>query len=370
MILQYNLRFFAASGQGGEKTEPATGKKLSEARRKGQVAKSREVGNAMMILALFLILKFWLGRMGIQFLEVFHAIYNRIPEASKSWNGFLPQNDMLLLYREMLFQVIYLIAPIIAIGFVVAFICDLVQVKWRPTTKPLMPKFSKLNPISGFKKIFSINAIVELIKSIAKLGLILYVVYGYLQDKWHYLYLLYNMPLMQAIQLAGEVVVEMGIRIALVYMIIALADYIYQRVKFKKDMRMTKQEVKDEYKQQEGDPQVKGKIRQKMREVSQRRMMQSLPQADVVITNPTHYAVAVQYDPEVADAPVVLAKGEDYLAQKIKEAAKEHNIEIVENKPLARMLYANVEVGGQVPPELYQAVAEVLAFVYHLKGKI
>ena len=133
---------------------------------------------------------------------------------------------------------------------------------------------------------------------------------------------------------------------------------------------MTKQEIKEEFKQSEGDPQIKGKIRQKMREVSQRRMMQALPQADVVITNPTHYAVAVKYDASIAQAPVVLAKGEDFLAQRIKEVAKEHKIEIVENKPLARMLYANVEIGEQVPPELYQAVAEVLAMVYHLQGKV
>lgn len=153
-------------------------------------------------------------------------------------------------------------------------------------------------------------------------------------------------------------------------MIIAVADLIYQRVKFQFDMRMTKQEIKEEFKQSEGDPQLKGKIRQRMREVSQRRMMQSLPQADVVITNPTHYAVAIKYDAKVADAPIVLAKGEDYLAAKIKEVARENRIEIVENKPLARMLYANVEVGALVPPELYQAVAEVLAFVYQLQGKI
>ena len=133
---------------------------------------------------------------------------------------------------------------------------------------------------------------------------------------------------------------------------------------------MTKQEVKEEYKQQEGDPQIKGRIRQRMREASQRRMMQNLPQADVVITNPTHYAVAIKYDPEVADAPIVIAKGEDYREAKIKEIARDHQIEIVENKPLARMLYANVDVGQAVPPELYQAVAEVLAFVYHLQGKI
>ena len=136
------------------------------------------------------------------------------------------------------------------------------------------------------------------------------------------------------------------------------------------DGHWTPEQVKEEYKNQEGDPQIKGRIRQKMREVSQRRMMQALPQADVVITNPTHYAVAIKYDPAVSDAPLVIAKGQDFLAQKIKEIARENKVEIVENKPLARMLYANVEIGEAVPPELYQAVAEVLAFVYHLQGKV
>ena len=153
-------------------------------------------------------------------------------------------------------------------------------------------------------------------------------------------------------------------------MIIAMADFAYQKVKFNNDMKMTKQEIKEEYKQQEGDPQIKGQIRQKMREASRRRMMQELPQADVVITNPTHYAVAIKYDPEIADAPVVIAKGEDYMAARIKEVARENKVEIVENKPLARMLYANVDIGQTIPPELYQAVADVLAFVYHLKGRI
>ncbi len=370
MILEYNLAFFAAEGPGGEKTEPATEKKISDARKKGQVAKSREIANAFGILALFLILKFWIGNMGIQFLEIFSAIYNRIPESVVGWNGFLPQNDMLVLFRQMIMQVIIIIAPIIIIAFVVAFVSDVVQVKWKVTGEVIKPKFSHLNPVSGFKRIFSINAVVELVKSILKIGLIVYVVYSYLSDKWPYLFAVYNMTILEVLQLLATIVTDMGIRVAIVYMLIALADYIYQKVKFSRDMRMTKQEVKEEYKQMEGDPQVKGKIKQKMREVSQRRMMQSIPQADVVITNPTHFAVAIKYDPKVADAPIVVAKGEDFLAQKIKEIAKEHRVEIVENKPLARMLYANVEVGEMVPPELYQAVAEVLAFVYHLKGKI
>ena len=246
----------------------------------------------------------------------------------------------------------------------------MIQVKWSPTTKPLQPKFNKLNPVNGFKRFFSINSLVELVKSILKIGLIAYVVYSYLKDNMPPLFLFYDMSLNQGILQIGQLVVNLGMRISLFYMIIALADYIYQKVKFKKDMKMTKQEVKDEYKNQEGDPQIKGKQRQRMQEASRRRMMQQLPQADVVITNPTHYAVAIKYDPELYDAPYVVAKGADYLAQKIKESAKENHIEIVENKPLARMLYANVDIGSVVPPELYQAVAEVLAFVYHLQGKV
>lgn len=370
MILEYNLQFFAADGPGGEKTEPATQKKLTDARKEGQVAKSKEVGNALGLLALFLILKFWVGHMGTQFLEVFSAIYDKIPAAVVNWNGYLPERDMLQLFRQIMVEVLTIVAPIFAVAFVVAFLSDIIQVKWQVTGKPLKPKFSKLSPLNGFKRIFSVNSIMELFKAILKIILIGYVAYSFLKDKWPYLYLVYDMPLLQVIQLLGQLVTDLGIRISAVYIIIALADYIYQKVKFSKDMRMTKQEVKDEYKQQEGDPQVKGKIRQKMQEVSRRRMMQNLPQADVVITNPTHYAVAIKYDPAVADAPIVLAKGEDYLAQKIKEVAKENHIEIVENKPLARMLYANVDVGAVVPPELYQAVAEVLAFVYHLKGKM
>ncbi len=370
MVLEYNLQFFAKEGQGGEKTEPATAKKLSDARKEGQVAKSREIANAMGILGLFLILKIWIGTMGNQFLAVFSEIYNRIPDMVTFWDGHMPENDTKLIFQDMLLEIVIIIAPIILVGFLIAFLSDVVQVGWKPTTKPLKPKGNKINPISGFKRIFSVNSLAELIKSVAKIGLIIYICYSYLKDKWPLLYSLYDMPLMQALSLEAELVTDMGIRIAMVYMIIAFADFVYQKVKFKNDMKMTKQEIKEEYKQSEGDPQIKGKIRQKMRESSMRRMMQNLPQADVVITNPTHYAVAIKYDPEVSDAPIVIAKGEDFLAAKIKEIAKEKRIEIVENKPLARMLYANVDVGQAVPPELYQAVAEVLAFVYHLQGKV
>ena len=369
MLMEYNLQLFA-EGQGGEKTEPATEKKLSDARKEGQVAKSREIANGLGLMALFVILRVWVGIMGQQFLDVFSDIYGRISETVVFWHGFMPGSDTNLVFREILIQVVIITAPLAIVGVMVSFVSEVVQVGWKPTTKPMMPKFSKMNPISGFKKIISLNSLVELIKSIAKIGLIVYICYNYLKDKWGFLFVVYDMPLLQALQLVATTVTDLGIRVAAVYMIIAAADFIYQKVKFARDMRMTKQEIKDEYKQQEGDPQIKGRIRQRMREASQRRMMQDLPRADVVITNPTHYAVAIKYDPEVADAPIVLAKGEDYLAAKIKEIARDNKIEIVENKPLARMLYANVEVGQAVPPELYQAVAEVLAFVYHLQGKV
>ncbi len=369
-ILNYQLQFFAKDGPGGEKTEEPTAKKLEDARKDGQVAKSKEIGNAFGILALFITLQIYLGTMGTSFIEGFHAVYDQIPDMVRMYNGELPTASVLTLIRSMMFRLLLLILPILLVAFAVAFVCDVVQVKWKPTSKPMQPKFNKLSPLKGFKRIFSANSLVELLKAALKLVVIGYVVYSYLRGRLNEIYILYDIALNRAIGLIGEIVIDLGIRIAAVYMIIAFLDFAYQKYKFKQDMKMTKQEVKDEFKNQEGDPQIKGKQRQRMREASMRRMMQQLPEADVVITNPTHYAVAIKYDPDKYDAPYVLAKGENYLAQRIKDIARENDIEIVENKPLARMLYANVDIGELVPPELYQAVAEVLAFVYHLKGKV
>ena len=367
MILEYNLQFFAKEGPGGEKTEQPTSKKLKDSRKEGQVAKSREIGNCVILLALFLILKVWVSKLGTGFLETFQAVYNKIPEISKSRGG-VDQVGMWGLLQDIIQQLMTVLLPILLIAFAVAFIADLVQVKWAPTTKPLKPKFSKLSPVKGIKKIFSKQALVELLKSVLKIALITYIVYSTLKDSIGLIFLIFDMPLMQAIGNIGNIVINLGIKISMFYIVIAGADFIYQKWKFNEDMKMTKQEVKDEFKNAEGDPQIKGKIRQKMREVSQRRMMQAVPQADVVITNPTHYAVALRYEPDKYDAPDIVAKGEDYLAQKIKEVARENHVEIVENKPLARMLYHNVDLGAQVPPELFQAVAEVLAMVYSMRG--
>ena len=370
MILEYNLQFFAKDGPGGEKTEEPTGKKLDDARKEGQVAKSKELVSACELIAMFALLSFWIQNMGTYFIGNIYSLYSQIPEYIKLYDGEMPERTFRTLFVASLERTLLIMAPFLAVGFLVAVIVSLVQVKWKPTSKPLQPKFSKFNPVSGVKRLFSKESLVELIKSLLKLGLIGYVVYDYLKKHSIPLKLFYDIPLYQAIQEIGKYVIDLGLRISIFYLLLAIVDYIYQKVKFKNDMKMTKQEIKDEYKNTEGDPQIKGKQRQRMQEASRRRMMQKLPEADVVITNPTHYAVAIKYDPDLYEAPYVIAKGADYLAQRIKETARENSIEIVENKPLARMLYANVEIGAVVPPELYQAVAEVLAFVYHLKGKV
>ncbi|WP_026666839.1 flagellar biosynthesis protein FlhB [Butyrivibrio hungatei] len=370
MLIKYNLQFFAEDANGAEKSEQPTAKKLEDARKEGQVAKSQEVATAFSLLALFVILRLVYALMGSTFTNIFPRVYNDIPNVARTYDGQLPIAYITSIINKAMLTLLLLCAPFFIVGFAVAFICDYVQVGYKPTSKPLQPKLSKLNPVSGLKKIFSTRKLFELAKSILKLIVMGIVIFSFFSKRNDYLFLLYDMPLGQAIGLMGNLIIDLGFRVAIAYMIIAIADFIYQKRKFTKDMMMTKQEVKDEFKNSEGSPEVKSAQKRRMMEASRRRMMQAVPQADVVITNPTHYAVAVKYDAEEAEAPIVVAKGADFMAQRIKELAKENDVEIVENKPLARMLYANVEVGELVPPELYKAVAEVLAYVYHLKGKI
>ena len=299
----------------------------------------------------------------------FVDIYGRIPDFVRENAVDVTEKSAAALMSDALIQILIVCVPFFAFGFVVTALISVIQVGWKVTGKPLQPKFDKFNPINGFKRIFSKDSIFELIKSILKIFVIIYVAYTSIRGNAQDIFILYEIPLMQAIMLCGTVIINAGLKISLVYLVIGLADFIYQKYRFNEDMKMTKQEIKDEFKNTEGNPEIKGRQRQRMREASRRRMMQDVPKADVVITNPTHFAVAIKYDAETSKAPVVLAKGEDYLAQKIKEAAREHHIEIVENKPLARMLYANVDIGQEIPPELYQAVAEILAMVYNMREK-
>lgn len=358
-----NLQFFA---EGADKTEEPTAKKLQDARKEGQVAKSHELINGAMLFILFIAIKLFGGYLANSFIKVFHRNYSYI----STYSVQMPEiGNFTAMIRRAVGDILLMTLPIFAFGLVVAVALNIFQVKWQVTTKPLKPKLDRLNPVSGFKKIFSMEKLFELVKSVAKIVIIFWVAYSTLMGEIDKLKILYDLELFSAVIYITDFVVGMGIKISAVYLIIGMADYLYQKLKFKKDMKMSKQEVKDEYKQQEGDPQVKGKIKSKMRETSMRRMMQKMPDADVVITNPTHFACAIQYDKEKAAAPVLIAKGADHLAQKLKDIAKEHNVPIVENKPLARMLYYNVDVDAEIPQELYQMTAEVLAYVYQLKNK-
>ena len=368
LLFKIELQWFAKDGEGGEKTEPATAKKLRDARNEGKVAKSKELTAAFDLIVLFLVLKIFISFVAERLIGTFTYTYTLIPDFVEINAKDVSGQAVGTLITNTLLQILITCVPFFIFGLAITFVVSIYQVGWKVTTKPMMPKLNKFNPINGFKRMFSSESLFELLKSILKIILIIYIAYTSIKDEADSLFILYEIPLKQAILLVGEVVLNAGLKISIAYLIIGIADYIYQKYKFREDMKMTKQEVKDEYKNTEGNPEIKGRQRQKMREVSQRRMMQDVPKADVVITNPTHYAVAVQYDAEKAKAPVVLAKGEDFLAQKIKEVAKENHIEIVENKPLARMLYANVDVGQEIPPELYQAVAEVLAMVYNMKN--
>lgn len=361
--LPYNLQFFADNG---DKTEKATPKKLEDARKEGRVAKSTDLISGFMLFVMFISFKIFGSFMGTGFMKSFTKYYGKASEISSE---VFNVQKAVGICNTMATDIIIISLPLIIGGFFVAFVGNVAQVGWKITGKPLKPKLDRLNPINGFKRMFSQEKVVELIKAILKVLVIAMVAYNEVKDKWIFILNLYDYDFFQAILNIFDIVLDVGIRISLLFVIIGVMDFGYQKWKHLHDLRMSKQEIKDEFKQSEGDPEVKGRIRQKMREGARRRMMQELPKADVVITNPTHFAVAILYDKEKAEAPVVLAKGADYLAASIKKAAKENSIEIVENKPLARMLYYNVEIGDQIPPELYQMVAEVLAYVYNIKSK-
>ena len=367
-LLEYNLQWFAKDGEGGEKTEPATAKKLKDARDDGKVTKSKELTAAFDLIVLFLVLKIFISFVGERLVGIFDYVYSRMPDFLKINSTSVSPVAASHYMADILLQMLLTMLPFLLFGFVITFLVSVVQVGWKVTGKPLKPDLNKFNPINGFKRIISKDSLFELLKSIIKIAVIFWVAYSRVKNHKEELFILYEIPLNQAIALIGSVIIDTGLYISIVYLVIGFADFAYQKHKFNEDMKMTKQEVKDEFKNTEGDPQIKGRQRRKMQETSQRRMMHDVPKADVVITNPTHLAGAVKYDADVNAAPVVLAKGEEYVAQKIKEVARENNIEIVENKPLARMLYHNVDIGAEIPPELYQAVAEVLATIYKARN--
>lgn len=360
--ISMNLQLFAESSA-SEKTEDATPRRKEKAREDGQVAKSNEITTTFILVVMFSTIKV----LGPSILESILALFNEVTNLFSI--GEMTDEFAYMLFKFVLSESAQIVLPLLGMAFAVAFISNILQVGWKPTMKPLQPKLSNISPLSGLKRMFSLKTLVELVKSIIKIGIILTIVYFSIRDYESLLFLFYELPVLKTYGLIADIALEIGIKIGVFFIIVALIDYIYQKYNLAKKLKMSKQEIKDEYKLSEGNPEIKAQIKRRMREASMRRMMQDLPKADVIITNPTHFAIAVMYEENTSKAPVVLAKGADIMAGRIKEKAKELEIEIVENKPLARTLYYTVEIGDEIPPELYQTVAEVIAFVYNLKNK-
>lgn len=356
--LQFDLQRFA-----GEKTEEATPKRKEEARSKGQVAKSNDVNAAFIILAAFGVLNFWGSYMYQELTALMRSIFTGIPQQQFT----VPEIQHLFFAVGLIFFKVAL--PVMVAILAVSLVMNYLQVGFVFSLEPLLPDFGKINPITGFGRLFSKRSLVELAKAIVKLVIVCYFVYRFIDRSIGQIPSLMGTDLNAGLKMAAGLVADLVFQISAVMIILAGLDYLYQNWEYQQNLMMSKEEVKQEYKQTEGDPHIKGKIKERQRAMAMRRMMQEVPKASVVVTNPTHYAVALRYDKTMA-APAVVAKGQDFIAQKIKDIAKEHRVAVVENKPLARALYAAVEVGDAVPASLYKAVAEVLAYVYRLKNRL
>ncbi|WP_019851136.1 flagellar biosynthesis protein FlhB [Desulfitobacterium sp. PCE1] len=344
-----------------EKTFQATPRRRQEARKKGQVFKSTEMVSALMLVSFIGLLKYYVPTMVEKVTQIFPYVYG----LSTEWTA----RSISSLMVDLLWLGIQIVAPLLVVGAVVATGANYLQVRSLFTVEPLKPQLSRISPISGAKRMFGVKAWVELLKSLLKVTFIGYFLYATIRDNFEVFPTMARFTVGQGAVFIGGLIINLGWKIALSFFIIAAIDFLYQWWDYEKNLKMSHEELKQEYKQTEGNPQLKGEIKRKQRAMSMRRMMQDLKTADVVVTNPTHYAVALRYDPKESSAPVVVAKGADEIAQRIKQLAKEYGIVTMENKPLARALFAQAEIGQAVPADLYKAVAEVLAFVYRLKRK-
>ena len=352
-----------AETAGQEKTEKATSKKKETARNKGQVAISREVSSAMVLLASLGFFYFGGSWMFWNLSEFITRVFQNLGTLQ-----FNTINDASVFSLEVLSRLLAILIPLLLPLAIFGLVANILQVGFKFSTEAISPKFNKLNPISGMKRLVSLKAFVELAKSILKLLFIGTIAYILVKSDMEAFPLLIHQEVGQILIFIARVSLKISFFVCLALVVLAVLDFLYQRWQHEKDLKMTKQEVKDEQKQTHGDPKVKGRIRSMQLEMARRRMMEAVPEADVVITNPTHLAIAIKFSAEEMMAPVVLAKGAGHVAQRIKEIAAEHQVPLVEDKPLAQALFKMVELGDYIPAELYRAVAEVLAYVYRLKG--
>jgi flagellar biosynthetic protein FlhB len=353
-----------AESSGQERSERATGKRRMEARKRGQVVLSREIPSALILIGVLGVFYFAGAQAFDDLMRLFGRFFGQLHTAR-----LRTISDAGTLAGELLQESFLLLAPMVLPLLVAGLIGNVIQVGFEIHVEPLAPKLSKLNPLAGIKRIFSLRGLVELVKSTVKIvfiGVIAWsVVSGYLTE----------FPTLVRRDIAGiwefthTAAVRIIFYVCLAMIVLAVLDYAYQRWQHEQSLKMTKQEVKDERRQAEGDPQIKSRIRSLQRQAAYHRMIAEIPKADVVITNPTHLAVALRFDPSEMAAPRVVAKGADHLAERIRDIAREHNVPLVENKSLAQALYKLAQPGDTIPVDLYRAVAEVLAYVYRLKGK-
>ncbi|MGO4887765.1 flagellar biosynthesis protein FlhB [Anaerobacillus sp. MEB173] len=357
--LSLDLQYFSQ-----EKTEKATPKKKEETRKKGQVAKSTDVNTALSLLLVFFILWFIGGYVGNHLLELFQHTFQEYLLLD------VTERTIEMVFLELVMETAIVISPILLIALIAGILSSYIQVGFLFAPEAIKMKLSKIDPIKGFKRIFSVRAIVELLKSLLKITLVGIVAFTILWLNIDSILILSQKSVGTALIEIGQLTVMIGIACALMLLILSVPDYLYQKYDHEKQIRMSKQDIKDEHKKSEGDPLIKSKRKQKQMQMAMQRMMQEVPKADVVITNPTHFAVALKYEGDKMEAPIIVAKGVDYLALKIKGIAKSNNVITVENRPLARALYSQADIGDQVPEDLFKAVAEVLAYVYRLKNKV
>ena len=359
-----------AEGSGGEKTEKATSHKRSEMRKEGNVMQSKDVVTAASVLVMFFVLRI-----------IAQLMYRTVTEDMSYWIGIAGHGmddngtkiDGMEIASKLVIEigktVLLSAGPLLAISMIIPVIASGIQTKFIFCTKSFQFKLDKLNPINGIKRMFSLSGLFELAKSVLKLIILVAVVYSEVKGRIGEISRLLQYEAGVGLVYIADTIFAICMKLAAVFVAVAAVDYLYQKYKWEKDAMMTKQEVKEEYKMMEGDPQVKGKRKQKQQQMAMARMMQAVPEADVIIRNPTHFAVAIKYDENKDRAPIVLAKGADKVAFRIIDIAEKNKVHVVENVPLARGLYKSVDIGREIPYEFYHAVAEVLAFVYGLNGK-
>ncbi|MCK5254924.1 MAG: flagellar biosynthesis protein FlhB [Deltaproteobacteria bacterium] len=350
-------------GSDQEKSEPATPKRLQEMREKGQVAKSREVPSVAVLIASLLVFYFLGSTMFKQLMDLMQWVFTssgslQIKEANIQW-----------LLIELLGRGLKVLAPLLIALVAMGLVSNYLQVGFLFSFQSIAPKFSKLDPLKGFAKMFSKQTLVELVKNIFKVMIVGCVAYFTVKGELNHIVPLMDMEVWSIMSYIGSVCFKIMLSTSWVLILLAFLDYIFQRWDFQQEAKMSKQEVKDEFKQREGDPLIKSRVRQAQREMARRRMMEAVPKADVVITNPAHLAIALEYNTQKMMSPKVIAKGTRLMAERIKEVARQNQVPIVENKPLAQALFASVEIGQEIPVVFYKAVAEILSYVYRLKNK-